>query len=146
MLSTPPFLRPGEASSLANTTGTCTSTFESLRQAQEVDVQRPVVDRVERDVLGQGADGLAADLDHHDRVHEVAGAELAAQFLLLDVDRQGFFLAAINDGGYPAFATQCTGGSLASPIARFGGQGQSFAHHTCLSKCRLVTIPPRLQG
>ena len=64
-------------------------------------MQRPVGHRMEGDVLGQGAHRLAADVDHDDRVHEVAGAELADQFLFLDVDRLRILLAAIDDGGDP---------------------------------------------
>src|SRR3546814_9691638 len=60
-----------------------------LRHAQEVGVDRAILDRVESDVLGQGADGLAADFDHHDRVHENAGHQLLHQQLFLDVDHQG---------------------------------------------------------
>jgi hypothetical protein len=72
-----------------NTTGTSTWIDASLATAQEVGVQRAVGDRVQRDVLRQDAHGLAADVDHHDRVHEVAAAELAGQLLGFDVDRQG---------------------------------------------------------
>ena len=50
------------------------------------------------------------------------------QKLLLDVDRERLFLFAVNHGGYPAIAAQCSGGSLASPVARLGGQRQLFAH------------------
>ena len=95
-----------------------------------------VGDRVKRDILWQGAQGLAADFDAHDRVHEVAGAELADQFLLFDVDHHGIFLAAVDHGGNTTFAAQLTGGSLASPFARFGRQGQSVAHGSCLSSMR----------
>ena len=69
-------------------------------------MQRPVGDRVELDVLGQGAGGRAAGVDHHDRVHEVAGAQHLDQRLLLDVDGEGLFLVAVDDGGDAAFATQ----------------------------------------
>src|SRR5690606_27048469 len=99
-----------------------------------------------RNVLGQGADLLAADVDHDDRVHEMAGIELAEQLLGLDVDRHRIIVAAVDYGGDTAFATQCTGGSLASPFAQLGRQGKSFAHVTCLSKCSRCASPPRLQG
>ena len=86
---------------------------------------------------------LALEIDHDDRVHEVAGGKHLGQELLLDVDREGLFLFAVHDGGDPAFAAQCTGGSLASPVARLGGQRQLFAH---LAILRLNKTPPRLQG
>ena len=58
--------------------------------------------------------------------------------LLLDVDRERLFLFAVNHGGYPAIAAQCSGGSLASPVARFGGQRQLIAHFAIL---RLLKMP-----
>ena len=106
----------------------------ALGKTEEVDVFGTIVDGVERHVLGKRLDLLATELDLDDRVHEVAGAELADQFLRFHVDHRGFFLAAINHGGDAAFATQCTGGSLASPFARLGRQGQSIAHVAYLSK------------
>ena len=108
----------------------------ALRETQEVRMFGTVGDRVKRDILGKGAQGLAADFDAHDRVHEVAGAELADQFLLFDVNHHGIFLAAVDHGGNTTFAAQLTGGSLASPFARFGRQGQSVAHGSCLSSMR----------
>ena len=134
MLSTPPRFRPGRGVFVDEDHRHVDMDLGVLRKAQEVDVQRSVGDRMESDVLGQRAQGLAADLDIDDRVEEVAGAELAAQFLLFDVDRQRFFIAAIDDGGDTAFATQCTGGSLACPFARLGRQGKRFAHRHYLSK------------
>ena len=47
---------------------------------------------------------------------------------VLDVDGEGLFLVAVDDGGDAAFATQHTGGSLASPFARLGRQRKLFAH------------------
>ena len=109
-----------------------------LADAQEIDVDRPARDRVEVDRLRQGPVRLALEVDHHDRVHEVAGREHLGQKLLLDMDREGLFLFAVNHGGYPSIAAQCSGGSLASPVARFGGQRQLFAHFACL---RLIKMP-----
>jgi hypothetical protein len=102
MLSTPPRFRPGEA--------------------QEVDVDRTAGHRVEIDSLRQRAVRLAANFDHDHRVHEVAGVQHLDEELLLDMNRKRLFLVAVNHGGDPAIAAQCTGGSLASPIARLGGQ------------------------
>ena len=99
-----------------------------LADAQEIDVDRPARHRVEINRLGQGAVRLALEVDHHDRVHEVAGRKQFRQELLLDVDRQRLLLFAVDHGGHPAVAAQCPGGSLASPVARFGGQRQLFAH------------------
>ena len=111
-----------------------------LGNAQEIDMQRPVGDRMELDVLGQGADGRAAGVDHHHRVHEVAGVQHLHQRLLLEVDGEGLFIVAVDDGGDAAFATQRTGGSLASPFARLGRQRKLFAH--CMSpKCGFTKVP-----
>jgi hypothetical protein len=99
---------------------------------------------MEVDRLRQSADRLASDIDHHDRVHEVSGRHHLGEQFLLDVDRECILFLAVHDGGHPAFAAQCSGGSLASPVARLGGQRQLFAHFAIL---RLIKSPaPRLQG
>ena len=103
-----------------------------LADAQEVDVDRPARNRVEVDRLGQRAVRLAGDVDHHDRVHEVAGRKHLAQKLLFDVNRKRLFLLAVNHGRHPAIAAQCSRGSLASPFTRLGGQRQLFAHFAIL--------------
>src|SRR5690606_9278107 len=112
----------------------CDLDLRILGETQEIDMDRTVADRMERNILGQGADLLATDVDHDDRVHEVAHAELARQLLGFHVNRGGFFLAAVNHSGDAAFATQCTGGSLASPIARLSHKRQSVAHFLYLSR------------
>ena len=114
-----------------------------LADAQEIDMDRPAADRVEVDRLGQRAMGLSGEIDHDHRIHEVTCRHHLGEELLLDMDRERLFLFAVNYGGYPAFAAQCTGGSLASPVARLGGQRQLFAH---LAILRLIKTPPRLQG
>ena len=76
----------------------------------------------------------------------MTGHQLFDQFLLLEVDQGGFFLAAVDYGGDTAFTAQLTGGSLASPFARLGRQGQSVAHGTYLSNANWLLGPPRLQG
>jgi len=60
---------------------------------------------------------------------EMSGLEiLFHQRFFLDVNRLGSLFVAVNHGGYAAFATDSTGGSLACPIARFGRQRERFAH------------------
>ena len=108
-----------------------------FRNAQEVGVQRTIGHGVEGHILGEGADGLAADFDHDDRIEEVTGAELLVEELFLDVDRQGFFVHTIDDGGYAALTAEGTGGSLACPIACLGRQRKLLAH--CVSpKANLI--------
>ena len=99
-----------------------------LADAEEVDVDRSARNRVELHVLGQGPERLAGRIDHHDRIHEVAGRKHPGEELFLDVDSQRLLFVAIDNGGYPSIATKRPGGSLASPVARLGGQRQLFAH------------------
>jgi hypothetical protein len=99
-----------------------------LADAQEIDVDRPARHRVEIDRLGQRTMGLALVIDHHDRVHEVTRRKHFDEKLLLDMDRERLFLFAVDHGGDPAISAQCPGGSLASPVARLGGQRQLIAH------------------
>src|SRR3546814_21073220 len=85
---------------------------------------------------------LAADVDHHDRVHEVTRHQLLHQQLFLDVDHQGFFFAAIDNGGDAALTTQFTRGSLASAFARLGRQHQLVAHHFSPKQITRSATPP----
>ena len=96
--------------------------------AQEIDMQRTVVDRVELDVAGERAGLLAAHIDHHDGIHEVSVGQRLDQRLFLDVDAYRVLLVAVDHGGYSAFAANSTGGSLACPFARFGRQHKLLAH------------------
>ena len=120
--------------------------LRTLGEAEEVGVLGAVGDRMERHVLGERAEFLAAQFDLDDRVHEVAGVELLDQLLGFNMDQGGFFLAAVDYGGDTAIAAKLTGGSLASPFARLGRQGQSVAHVTYLSNAYWLLGPPRLQG
>ena len=121
--------------------------FGVRSQTQEVGVLGAVVDGVEGHVLGQGADGFAADRQFDDRVEEVAGAQRAGQSLFFKMDGNRFLVAAIDHGGGAAVAAQGTGGSLASPFAQFGRQGQRLAHVEYLPVGNSVDAPlPRLQG
>ena len=97
-------------------------------------MERAIGDRMERNVLGQGAQLFAAHFDFDDRIEEVASAELLDQQLFFNVDRHGVFFATIDNSGDTAFTTQCTGGSLACLFARLGRQGQRIAHNSSLSK------------
>jgi hypothetical protein len=126
-------------------TGTLTCTLAVFAHAQEVCVQRTIGHGVEFHVLGKRADSLAADLDHDDRVEEVAGAEQLVQQLFLDMNQGRFFVISIDDGGYAALTAESAGGSLASPIACLGRQRKHIAH--CMSpSVRLQFIPATPPG
>jgi hypothetical protein len=117
-----------------------------LADPEEVDVQRPVGDRVELHILRQRPDLAAFDVDHCDGVHEVAGGQGLDQGLLLEVDRNGFLPVAVNDGRHSALTANGAGGSLASPLARLSRQRKLFAH-VIVSKSRNAKRPAsRLQG
>ena len=124
-------------------TGTATSTLALAEMRRKSVVKRALRNRVEGNVLGQRAHGLAAHGELDDRVEEVAGAKLAAQFLFFNVDRDRILIAAVDHGGSAAFAAQCSGGSLASPIARLGRQMQRFAHLYLYLHVLVEPIPSR---
>src|SRR3546814_16104433 len=44
------------------------------------------------------------------------------------MDALRLLVVAIDHGGYAAFPTQCTGGSLSRPVARLGRQRPRLAH------------------
>ena len=56
------------------------------------------------------------------------GVQRFHQRLFFEMNRRGFFVVAIDNGGNAAFTTQSAGGSLACPLARFGRQCQLIAH------------------
>ena len=101
---------------------------------------------MELHVLGERAGGLAADVDHHHRIHEMPGIEHLHQRLFLDMDGEGLFLVAVDDGGHAAFATHGAGGSLACPFARLGRQRKLFAHVHVLQNRLIIFRRARLQG
>ncbi len=74
--------------------------------AQEIDMDGAIRDRIERDVLGQCARGLAGHVDHHHRIHEMTRHQQAHQRLFLDMDRDRVLLVAVDHGGYAAVTTQ----------------------------------------
>jgi hypothetical protein len=62
--------------------------------------------------------------------------------LLLDMDRERLCLLTVDHGRDPSLTTQFAGGSLASPVARFGGQRQLFAHFACSPVSLHPATPP----
>ena len=140
-LRTPPRLMPGESSSLSKRTGNVDVTWLCSPMRRKSTWIGRLVTGWNCTSLGKRAVRLAADVDHHDGVHEVAGRQHLGEELLLDVDRQRLFLVAVDHGGHPSVATQCTGGSLASPFARFSGQRQLFAHCS-FSRYKSPATPP----
>src|SRR3546814_16311770 len=86
----------------------------------------------------------STDIDHHDRVHEVTRHQLLHQQLFFDVDHQGFFFAAIDNGGDAAITTQFTRGSLASPFTRPRRPHQLVAPHFSPTPTSQSTTPPRM--
>src|SRR5690606_5793102 len=99
-----------------------------LADAQEVDVDREVANRVELVGLGEDLDLLTIDVDRGDRGHEPAAVNLVVDVLVAQRDRERSLLVAVDDGGDFAVATQCTGGPLTDRIARLGLELVSLAH------------------
>ena len=99
-----------------------------LVQAHEIDMQRAIGDGMKRDVLWQSALLLAAHFNFDNAVHEMACHQQLDQRFFLDMDCHSFLFIAVYNSRYPAFAAQCTGGSLASPFARLSQQCQQIAH------------------
>ena len=79
-------------------------------------------------VAGDGALDGAVDVDLEDRGQEAAGVEQERGFLAVQRDADRGLLGAVDDGGHFVFTTHCTGGSLASPFARFGLQNLGRGH------------------
>src|SRR6478609_6546647 len=87
---------------------------------QQVDVLDDVLDRVALDVLGQGQDRLAVDLDLEQRVRGALDREHGLVAREGDVDRLG--AVPVQDGRDLVGATQAAGGALAELGAGGGGE------------------------
>ena len=98
--------------------------------AQEVDMQRPVADRIELEVAGQRADRLAVDLDLGHGGEESAGVNLEEDVAVGKVDSHRRLLAAVDDCGDLALATDCSGGPLAHLFADRRRELVAGAHRT----------------
>ena len=85
--------------------------------AQEIDVQRPVADRVELIVARDRADLLAGDVDRGDGGEEAAAVDLEIHVAVGKIDRHRGLLAAIDDGRDHTLTTDGAGGPLAHLFA-----------------------------
>ena len=99
-------------------------------EPQEIDVQRPVGDRIDLEVARQRADGLAVDGDFRHRGHEAAGMDLEVELAEGEGDRNRGFFAAIDDGRDHALTTDCAGGPLAHLVADRRRELVTGAHRT----------------
>ena len=85
---------------------------------QEVDVQRVVGDRVELQIAGQDAVGLAADLEVDQGREEGAGVDLLTQLERVERDHLRGLLGAVDHGRNASFAAHGPGGPLSGPVLR----------------------------
>ena len=117
MLSTPPRLRPGLSSWLMKSTCDLDVELGVGADAQEVDVQREVLHRIELVVARDDAVLLAVDVEGDDVGEEAAGIDaLHAHPCTRSRSATGGLLVAVDDGGDEPLTTQCTSGPLAHPV------------------------------
>ncbi len=102
-----------------------------LADAQEVDMDRKIADRIELIVLRQNLDLLAGDVDRGDRGHEPAAVDLVVQLLVREGDRQGRLLVAIDDCWHFTVAASFAGGPLTDLLARIGLELVRIVAHGC---------------
>ena len=141
-LSTPPRFRPGDSSSLSKRTGTRDVTLVCSPMRRKSTWIGRLETGWKSTAFGKVRCGLPWKSIITTEFMKWPRRKHLRQQLLLDVDRERLLLFAVNHGGDPAFAAQCTGGSLASPVARFGGQRQLFAHFRILQLINSPATPP----
>src|SRR5690606_30642692 len=90
------------------------------RNAQEVDVQREVANRIQLVVLRQDLNLLSVDVDRRERGHETASVDALGDLLARKRDRKRGLLVTIDDSRNEAFAAKFTGGPLTNPFAQLG--------------------------
>ena len=69
----------------------------ALFQPQEIDMDRPVGDRIDLDLARDDAGFLAADVEHIERREHGAGGVVLGEAALLDLHGLGLARAAIDD-------------------------------------------------
>ena len=95
---------------------------------KEIDMDRPVGDRVELQVAGQDPLAAAADLNVEQRGKEAAAADLAPQVLGVQGDQNRVLLGAIDDARNAPGAARGAGGPLSGPLPRLRRKFVDVAH------------------
>ncbi len=100
-----------------------------LADAQEVDVERMILDRIDLHVAGNDADLLTAgDVDIEHRRGEVTLDELLPEIIAVDGDGLGGLIVTIDDGGDIPFTASLACGPLACTWARRGFELGNLCH------------------
>src|SRR5690606_37560380 len=99
-----------------------------LADAQEVNVQRHVLNAVKLVFLRQRADGLAIHFDVENGRGETTTVDAVVDFLGGKRNGKRGLLVAVDDGWNLSFAANCPGGPLTDPIARLGLKRRALAH------------------
>ena len=86
----------------------------AFRDAEEVHVQRQVLDGVELEVARDHAMLGAVDIDMEKRGEEAPGVNTLAQFGMVERDHQRGFVVAIDDARNTTGRPCCPGGPLAT--------------------------------
>ena len=97
-------------------------------QAQEVDVNRMVLDDVELIIARNGALGLAVDFEFEDRRQEVPREDELGHGSRVERERRRRLSATIEHGGRAAFTACAAGGPLACPTANRGREFFGLGH------------------
>jgi hypothetical protein len=104
----------------------------TLAQAQEIDVDDEVANRIELHVARNGAHLGAVNVDVHQRGKEAAGLDLLHQLAVFERNQLGVFLVSVDYSRNAAFATNGPGGPLAGPVARGSGDVDGLRHRLSL--------------
>ena len=114
MLTAPPRFTPGDWSALSTCTGNVDADGGAFRHAQEVDMHRQVLDRVELEVARDHAMLRAVDIEIVERGEEAPGIDALAQFVMVEQDHHRGLVLAVDHARHSAGATRSPGGPLAA--------------------------------
>src|SRR5690606_19944665 len=99
-----------------------------LGEAEEVDMDRQVLDHVALDGTADHTAVLAVDAQGDEAGEEPSGLEFLEKLVRPDVDRLRGLAAAVDDPWYISLAACLPGGPLACPRARHGLENRCLSH------------------
>src|SRR5690606_19512111 len=116
----------------------------TLADALEIDMDRPVGDRIELHVAGQNPLRLAVEFDVQQAGEEVALLQFLQQVTAFHRDQFRGLLFTVDDPRHATLQSRCAGGPLAGPSSRLCGDN-GYVTHDCAPWLNTAPAPCRFR-